>query len=45
MRVVAGRFKGRRLAAPRGTGTRPTADKVREAVVGHFGSELDPIPA
>ena len=32
MRVVAGTFKGRRLAAPRGTRTRPTADRVREAL-------------
>ena len=32
MRVVAGAYKGRRLHAPRGEGTRPTADRVREAV-------------
>ncbi len=32
MRVVAGSFKGRRLQAPRGTDTRPTADRVREAL-------------
>ena len=32
MRVVAGEFKGRRLHAPRGAGTRPTADRVREAL-------------
>ena len=32
MRVVAGRFKGRTLHAPRGTGTRPTSDKVRGAI-------------
>src|SRR5437016_4554650 len=32
MRVVAGRFKGRTLQAPRGPDTRPTSDKVREAL-------------
>jgi 16S rRNA (guanine966-N2)-methyltransferase len=32
MRVVAGAFKGRRLQAPRGSRTRPTADRVREAL-------------
>ena len=32
MRVVAGAFKGRRLHAPRGARTRPTADRVREAL-------------
>ena len=37
MRVVAGEFKGRRLAAPRGAGTRPTADRVREALFSMLG--------
>jgi 16S rRNA (guanine966-N2)-methyltransferase len=32
MRVVAGRYGGRRLGAPRGIATRPTADRVREAL-------------
>ncbi|MEE2525365.1 16S rRNA (guanine(966)-N(2))-methyltransferase RsmD [Hyphobacterium sp. HN65] len=32
MRIVAGRFKGRPLAAPRGDRTRPTSDKAREAL-------------
>lgn len=40
MRVVAGRFKGRRLTAPRGTRTRPTADRVREALFSMLG-DLD----
>ncbi len=31
MRVVGGEWRGRPLAAPRGRGTRPTSDKVREA--------------
>jgi 16S rRNA (guanine(966)-N(2))-methyltransferase RsmD len=37
VRVVAGQFGGRRLAAPRGTGTRPTADRVREALFSLLG--------
>jgi 16S rRNA (guanine966-N2)-methyltransferase len=32
MRIVGGRFKGRTIAAPAGAGTRPTADRTREAV-------------
>ncbi len=32
MRIVAGRFRGRPLAAPEGTHTRPTSDRVREAI-------------
>ena len=32
MRVIAGRFGGRRLTAPAGRDVRPTADRVREAV-------------
>ena len=32
MRIIAGRFKGHRLSLPRGTGVRPTTDRVREAV-------------
>ena len=32
MRIIAGRAKGRRLAAPPGLGTRPTAGRVREAL-------------
>jgi 16S rRNA (guanine966-N2)-methyltransferase len=37
VRVVAGRFGGRRLAAPRGRATRPTADRVREALFSMLG--------
>ncbi len=32
MRVIAGEFGGRRLHAPRGSRTRPTSDRVREAL-------------
>ena len=31
MRIIAGRHRGRRLQAPRGSSTRPTSDRVREA--------------
>jgi 16S rRNA (guanine966-N2)-methyltransferase len=37
MRVVTGRFGGRRLAAPPGRGTRPTSDRVREALFSTLG--------
>jgi 16S rRNA (guanine966-N2)-methyltransferase len=33
MRIIAGRFKGRRLVAPKGDVTRPTADQVRIALM------------
>ncbi len=32
MRVIAGQARGTRLAAPRGMHTRPTADRIREAL-------------
>ena len=32
MRVIAGRFKGRRLKTPSWTGLRPTSDKLRETL-------------
>ncbi|MCL4811386.1 MAG: 16S rRNA (guanine(966)-N(2))-methyltransferase RsmD [Vicinamibacteraceae bacterium] len=32
LRVVAGRFKGRRLATPRWAGLRPTSDRLRETL-------------
>jgi 16S rRNA (guanine(966)-N(2))-methyltransferase RsmD len=38
MRVVAGRFGGRSLIAPRGSSTRPTSDRVREALFSILGS-------
>lgn len=38
MRVVAGELGGRRLVAPGGTSTRPTTDRVREAIFNSLGS-------
>ncbi len=40
MRIIAGRHRGRRLQAPAGSGTRPTADRVREAIFSMVGSRL-----
>jgi 16S rRNA (guanine966-N2)-methyltransferase len=37
VRVVAGKFGGRRIAAPRGRDTRPTSDRVREALFSILG--------
>jgi 16S rRNA (guanine966-N2)-methyltransferase len=37
MRIVAGTYRGRRLAAPRGRDVRPTSDRVREAVFSILG--------
>ncbi|MEA2427200.1 MAG: rRNA (guanine966-N2)-methyltransferase [Thermoleophilaceae bacterium] len=37
MRVIAGEFRGRRLIAPPGTSTRPTSDRVREALFSILG--------
>jgi 16S rRNA (guanine966-N2)-methyltransferase len=37
MRVIAGRLGGRRLKAPRGRGTRPTSERVREALFAMLG--------
>lgn len=37
MRVIAGEYGGRRLEAPSGLKTRPTSDRVREALFMSFG--------
>jgi 16S rRNA (guanine966-N2)-methyltransferase len=41
VRVIAGSCRGRRLRAPAGSATRPTADRVREAVFDVLGSLID----
>ena len=38
MRIVAGRLGGRRLVAPKGAATRPTGDRVKEALFSVLGS-------
>jgi 16S rRNA (guanine966-N2)-methyltransferase len=40
MRVVAGKFKGRRLRAVPGSATRPTSDRVREALFSILGDRV-----
>jgi 16S rRNA (guanine966-N2)-methyltransferase len=37
LRIIAGRFGGRRLRTPAGKGTRPTAERVREALFSMLG--------
>jgi len=37
MRIVAGSLGGRRIAVPKGEGTRPTSDRVREALFAMLG--------
>jgi 16S rRNA (guanine966-N2)-methyltransferase len=40
MRIIAGRWRGRTLAAPAGPETRPTADRTREALFSMLASRL-----
>lgn len=41
MRVIAGTCRGRSLRAPAGGSTRPTGDKVREAIFDILASQMD----
>lgn len=41
MRIVAGRLKGRALAAPEGRATRPTSDRVRQALFNVLAHGID----
>ncbi|MEW6682761.1 MAG: 16S rRNA (guanine(966)-N(2))-methyltransferase RsmD [Nitrospirota bacterium] len=41
MRVIAGRFKGRRLRVPKGYDVRPTSDMVRSALFNILGSRVE----
>jgi 16S rRNA (guanine966-N2)-methyltransferase len=40
MRIVAGELRGRRLRAPSGLATRPTSDRLREALFNILGAEV-----
>ena len=40
MRIIAGKWRGRTLEAPPGMATRPTADRVREALFSMLASRL-----
>lgn len=47
MRIIGGELSGRRIEAPRGDATRPTADRVREAVFNrleHGAFEVPRVP-
>ncbi|MER7166211.1 16S rRNA (guanine(966)-N(2))-methyltransferase RsmD [Micromonospora sp. NPDC000207] len=44
-RIVAGTLGGRRIAAPPGGGTRPTSDRVREALFSAVQAEVDLVGA
>ncbi len=41
MRIIAGRFKGRRLAGPTGAGVRPTSDRLRETLFDILGDTVE----
>lgn len=43
MRIIGGTRRGRKLAAPQGSATRPTSDRVREAVFNALFSLGDPV--
>ena len=40
MRIIAGEWRGRRLAAPKGEATRPTADRTRETLFNMLASRI-----
>lgn len=40
MRVIAGRWRGRRLVAPRGLSTRPSTSRLREALFSALGTAV-----
>lgn len=40
MRIIAGQWRGRKLAAPKGEATRPTADRMRETLFAMLTSRL-----
>ena len=40
MRIIAGQWRGRQLAAPKGDATRPTADRTREGLFSMLVSRL-----
>ena len=40
MRVIGGEYRGLRLRAPRGTGTRPPTGRVRESVFSALGEQV-----
>jgi 16S rRNA (guanine(966)-N(2))-methyltransferase RsmD len=43
MRVIAGKYRGKKLIAPQGREVRPTSDKVKEAVFNIVASLISPL--
>lgn len=41
MRIIAGKYRSRRLAAPSGTQTRPTSDRLRETLFNVLGALVE----
>jgi 16S rRNA (guanine966-N2)-methyltransferase len=41
MRIIAGKYRRRRLAAPAGTQTRPTSDRLRETLFNVLGASVE----
>lgn len=41
LRIIGGTLKGRRLAAPRGLGTRPLPDRIKQSLFDWLGQRLD----
>jgi len=42
VRIIAGEWRGRKLAAPKGEATRPTADRTRETLFNMLASRIGP---
>ncbi len=40
MRIIAGKYRGRRLRAPRGRWMRPTSDRIRESIFNIIGEAI-----
>ena len=40
MRIISGTLKGRRLVAPRGMATRPTADRIKESIFNILAGDI-----
>lgn len=40
MRIIAGKYRGRRIQAPRGGRIRPTADRLRESIFNIIGADI-----
>ena len=40
MRIIAGEYRGRKLVAPKGDATRPTADRTRETLFSMLASRV-----